>query len=88
MRPCDGGTRFAAATSGLFCRNPPSLAVAATAAHGSRALQSGLFCQNPRSPAVAATAAHGLRRRRAAAGSSTASNALIADFRRDSALRS
>jgi hypothetical protein len=47
-----------------------------------------LFCQNPESLAAAATAAQALRRRRAAAGISKESNALIADLRRDSARRS
>jgi hypothetical protein len=73
--------------SGLFCQIPRSLAAAATATHGSRALP-GLFCQNPRSLAAAATAAHGLRRGRGAAATSSESNALIADLRRDSARRS
>jgi hypothetical protein len=81
--------RGAFSKSGLFCQNPPSLAAAATATHRSRRLPtSGLFCQNPRSPAAAATAAHGSRRRDGAAGTSSASNALIAAFRRDSARRS
>ena len=47
--------------------------------------KSGLFCQNPRSLAAAATATQGSRRGRGAAASSTESNALIADLRRDSA---
>jgi hypothetical protein len=47
-----------------------------------------LFCQTPGSLAAAATAAHGLRRGRDAAGHSTESKSLIADFRRDSARRS
>jgi hypothetical protein len=75
--------------SGLFCQNRDSPAVATTAAHGSRRLpRLGLFCRNPRKPAVAATAHHGSRRRRATAGASSESKALIADLRRDSARRS
>jgi hypothetical protein len=75
--------------SGLFCQTPRSPAAAATARHGSHALrESGLFCQNPRNPAAAATAHHGLRRRGGAGGRPTASNALIAALRRDSARRS
>jgi hypothetical protein len=60
----------------------------ATAAHGSRSPELGSFRQSSRCLAAAATAAHGLRHRRGAAGRATASNALIAEFRRDSARRS
>jgi hypothetical protein len=76
--------------SGSFCQTVPSLAAAATAAHGSRALpKTGLFCQNRPSLAAAMTAAHGSRRRRLGAGPPcNASNALMAEFRRDSARRS
>jgi hypothetical protein len=81
--------RGAFSNSALFCQNPRSLAAAATATHGSRGLpKSALFCQNPRSRATDATATHGSRRRRGAATGSSESNALIADFRRESARRS
>jgi hypothetical protein len=74
----------------LFCQDPPSPAAAATAAQGSRArLKSGLFCQNLLSLAAAMTGAQGSRGGGFGPASRfNASNALMAEFRRDSARRS